>query len=1469
VPNNRTLSGGGKFNPKKIKGLALWLDGADTSRMYTSDAGAVVIPPGWSPDQVSTQIAGWWAADSAPLGMIYQDGSGNVEAVDDLSMAGSNAVQISPGARPQLIENALNGKPVFRFNGSAGLTGGFGYDALGPNRTVFAVCKISAGLTNQRVFSVSSSVGGADFATGQSIPVLANAGSLTQLSSYGSLASRSPVGDFSQFAVFTNTTTGGSITNYSNGLAGATESVATTIDGDLFGIGCAAQDQTAKFTGDIAEIIAYSGLCNATERAMVEKWLADKWNISGVHRSAAQEIAPIVSPLELGGCVGWWDAGDPATITRDNATLLVSQWNDKSGFGRNLTQSDSARRPIYEGDSIEWPSVENGCQLDYLTAFAHQTVIVVCRYGSGFSTGFGGAQGLISSSSALGLLLTGTTWYGAHPFATSFNNVRINGAAAIRVDGQTALPMPLRILTCTRDTAATQGLIIGGERFYTNRGWSGPICEVIAFDRALTTTDALRVENYLQKKWGTPAVPAPTPSIGAWLDKSGNNRHAVQATALYRPVVQTSAIASRTALKFDGSNDWLATANISSAFPSAATAFVVCYPSTSSAVNWAAFSIGSNHWDVYSGSVTYAGIFRYQRINGITTSIKYNAGEPLILRYRSSSASWSQFVNGLSSVEATGSYAAGSGNYSPATGNPGLGYTIGSDLSGGTINGPFKDYICEVLLYNSSLSDADCKRVERQLAAKWSASLRPSVSNADAQDWVRRVYLSGGTVSPATAAAVNQFCNSITDSGIREKFYRLNLFAGSFQGAFVPLYRTWKVYAGRNLLSSGDNFAASAWSKLGVTVSQSTSERPFDGPYAYAITAIAGAGVTPYVVNTANNYGYGTVTYSAYLKANGQNTVRLLLSGSSGQTYPGGGTVAYCNINLSTGAVSNVLAGTTATATNVGNGWWRLAYTCANNSTGNTSVRFDIGSGSPYTATGAESVFIWGIQSEVGSVATDFDPYPLGNTTDTNLGSPSFLATDYAEAGATGGLKGNGSSKYLQTGFPANTLDKSSRHLSVYEITRDPGTYKSMLGAHDDATGSYYYSLLNFNPGTTVAANFNAQAIATGQATGGHWIATDSTSNWLVLYKQGQLVASTNNTIRGTVTSTFGIPVFAVTSVPASGSVGNITSARLGAYSIGLGLDPTQAVAYYNAMQTFQTSLTRDRPSSDPMFASVTNEDAKLWIDNVYGQGGSVSASTAAAVNTFCNAIDAASLRDRFFRLNLFCGGTSGTTAGLNACLTPLYRGPSRTGTQYGNAIDTNASNLFVNGDYAENLGLTAPLSSSNYLDTGFTTAGLPAGVYESMHMSAWHGPIGAINTDPMLLGAFSTERKALQTSIRTAALAFETGRMGKTTTVLATNGLQGARPSTFLLTQRTSATSLQLYRNGVLENTTPTSVTGIGTIALPVFVFRNNNGGAAQGDMPGFAMRHYSIGDDMTEPQVLAFYNALAAFNTALGRTA
>ena len=51
----------------------------------------------------------------------------------------------------------------------------------------------------------------------------------------------------------------------------------------------------------------------------------------------------------------WLDAADASTITLNGST--VSQWNDKSGNGRNATQATSANQPVYTTNAINGLSV--------------------------------------------------------------------------------------------------------------------------------------------------------------------------------------------------------------------------------------------------------------------------------------------------------------------------------------------------------------------------------------------------------------------------------------------------------------------------------------------------------------------------------------------------------------------------------------------------------------------------------------------------------------------------------------------------------------------------------------------------------------------------------------------------------------------------------------------------------------------------------------------------------------------------------------------------------------------------------------------------------------------------------------------------------------------------------------------------------------------------------------------------------
>jgi hypothetical protein len=260
-------------------------------------------------------------------------------------------------------------------------------------------------------------------------------------------------------------------------------------------------------------------------------------------------------------------------------------------------------------------------------------------------------------------------------------------------------------------------------------------------------------------------------------------------------------------------------------------------------------------------------------------------------------------------------------------------------------------------------------------------------------------------------------------------------------------------------------------------------------------------------------------------------------------------------------------------------------------------------------------------------------------------------------------------------------------------------------------------------------------------------------------------------------------------------------------------------------------------------------------VNRVYANGGTVSTSTATAVNSFCNDIDAAGIRDRFFRLSLMAGSN------LNAALVPLYRGPSLGGTQYGNTTDTNVG-PFVSGDYAET-GASGGLTSngSKRLTTGFKPTELPDGVGDT-HIGSFafaHTPTAA---NHWMIG--TRESTGTTLFMRTSNTA------GGTWTVNSGAGIShaygGQHPAALYLASRRTTTDLEIYENTTSRGTSA-STSSVTPYDGDNWIFSVNNQGSSPGGFP-FRLGGYTLGIGMTSGQAASLSAAWAAFNTALSRT-
>ena len=266
-----------------------------------------------------------------------------------------------------------------------------------------------------------------------------------------------------------------------------------------------------------------------------------------------------------------------------------------------------------------------------------------------------------------------------------------------------------------------------------------------------------------------------------------------------------------------------------------------------------------------------------------------------------------------------------------------------------------------------------------------------------------------------------------------------------------------------------------------------------------------------------------------------------------------------------------------------------------------------------------------------------------------------------------------------------------------------------------------------------------------------------------------------------------------------------------------------------------------------PRASSGYGLDARDWQSRVIANGGTVSASTMKAVDTFCKAIVTAGLRDRFFRLNLFAG------TGLSAALVPLFRGTSLGGTQVGNVTDTNVG-PFVSGDYSETVGLTSN-SDTKHLRTGLNLNAMDA--FTTGHYMAAIGaypgavayPIGAVDGSDRYIMQIRTDR---------AFWGSTTGSSPASNNLISANAMA--------VITRESATALTLYNNSTSVGSVATSTTPVGGNA-EVYVYRTDE---AIGSFPAYVgnMRAYSIGRAMTSTQVASLYTAMQSLQTALGRT-
>jgi hypothetical protein len=247
------------------------------------------------------------------------------------------------------------------------------------------------------------------------------------------------------------------------------------------------------------------------------------------------------------------------------------------------------------------------------------------------------------------------------------------------------------------------------------------------------------------------------------------------------------------------------------------------------------------------------------------------------------------------------------------------------------------------------------------------------------------------------------------------------------------------------------------------------------------------------------------------------------------------------------------------------------------------------------------------------------------------------------------------------------------------------------------------------------------------------------------------------------------------------------------------------------------------------------------------------------AVDTFARSIASAGIRDRFFRLNLFCGNSD---SALAAVRTPLFRGPSLGGAQYGNTTDDN--NNFLPEDYNEASGLQGN-GSTKYLNTGvpMNFSGLRDYHNSAYVVSVTSGSPAFLGVDTLGDGVSPRGFHALM-SLAAGTRAWVWYNWGTTNTE---SNSASASYAPGLLTGVGGSAANNLYAGGTSVASDAVSTNETISRTFPVFVFAINVKDTSIANYANARLGGYSLGRTMTAAQVGQYNTALAAFNSAMGR--
>ncbi len=513
----------------------------------------------------------------------------------------------------------------------------------------------------------------------------------------------------------------------------------------------------------------------------------------------------------------------------------IGCWRDKSGNNNHAKQTSSANRPVLNTNAISnrtalnfdgsnhYMTVANDASFDVNTDMTYFTVFSTDQSSASqgvltkFANGTHSQYGLVTNSANSiyipyevsnndGAVLAGSTYSTATSYITS--STITSGATptvSLHVNGALSNSADLAVTTNTG-----QDIYIGawGGTYSAGSKLDGNIAELIFYKKELSLADRCLVEAYLSDKWGiaistsncsaASTLPFTTGlqlwldsddastlftdsgcsasasagnTVGCWQDKSGNGKHAIQASSAKEPTYSSArAINGKNVMDFDGSSGSMNTVStIDLSATDGVTMIYLMQNDTTSLANkgsntFASFPTNGFLNSLYrKDSLSVSGFFTRVRGNAGNNEISYDAywttpviytavmdrslTNPEAVAYKNSQQLTDQDNNGW------GTYKNNTNNFGNETlyigaesytsGGSGRGFGGLRRTSTSIIN-YYNGVFGEIIMYNHAMADSDRESVEGYLCDKWGltscfALAAPPVSSnlqlwLDAQD---------------------------------------------------------------------------------------------------------------------------------------------------------------------------------------------------------------------------------------------------------------------------------------------------------------------------------------------------------------------------------------------------------------------------------------------------------------------------------------------------------------------------------------------------------------------------------------------------------------------------------------------------------------------------------------------------------------------------------------------------------------